>query len=333
MGRSKLTIEDVARAAGVSRATVSRVMNDVPGAAEPVRRHVKEIIAELGYVPDQTARALASRQQPAIDVVMATPVPAIGWISSHPYYSRVLAGIMTVLDGRDVQLRIHAVARPDDTEAVDTIARRVTVGAVLADGPPALASRLHRQCRRVVSLVATAPSVPAVEADNAGGAYAAVAYLHGLGRRRIAAIHGPLDTSCGTDRQDGYRRAVAEFGLPDLSAGGGFRREVGSGAARELLDAYPDLDAMFVACDLMAAGAVQAITATGRRVPQDVSIVGFDDSIAAVCANPPLSTMRMPVEDMAAAAARLLLDGSAPAGYRQRFPVELITRESTAPWL
>ncbi|WP_460494773.1 substrate-binding domain-containing protein [Dactylosporangium cerinum] len=111
----------------------------------------------------------------------------------------------------------------------------------------------------------------------------------------------------------------------------GFRREVGFDGARELLDLHPDIDAMFVACDLMAAGAVQAITATGRRVPQDVSVVGFDDSIAAVCANPPLSTMRMPVEDMASTATRLLLDGPVPAGYRQRFPVELIVRESTAP--
>jgi DNA-binding LacI/PurR family transcriptional regulator len=331
MARSELTIEDVARAAGVSRSTVSRVMNDGPGASESVRRHVKEVIAELGYVPNQTARALATRQQPAIDVVVVTPGPAIGWISSHPYYSRVLAGIMTVLDGRQVQLRIQAVARPDDTDAVDEIARRVTVGAVLADGPSAVASRLQRQCRRVVSLVATARSVPAVEADNAGGAYTAVKYLHQLGRRRIAAIHGPDDISCGICRRAGYLRAVTELGLHDLSAGGAFRREVGLSAARELLDRHPDIDSMFVACDLMAAGAVQAITGTGRRIPQDVSIVGFDDSIAAVCSNPPLSTMRMPVEDMASAAARLLLDGRVPGGYRQRFPVELIVRESTSP--
>jgi DNA-binding LacI/PurR family transcriptional regulator len=182
----------------------------------------------------------------------------------------------------------------------------------------------------VVSLVATARSVPAVEADNTEGAYAAVQHLHRLGRRRIAAIHGPDDT-CGNSRRAGYRRAVAELGLPDLSTGGAFRREVGLTAARELLDRHPDVDAMFVACDLVAAGAVQAITATGRRVPQDVSVVGFDDSIAAVCANPPLTTMRMPVEDMASAAARLLLDGPVPVGYRQRFPVELVVRESTTP--
>jgi DNA-binding LacI/PurR family transcriptional regulator len=329
MAGSKLTIEDVARVAGVSRATVSRVLNDVPGAAAAVRVRVRKVIAELGYVPDPTARALASGQQPAIDVVVFAPVSAVGWIGSHPYYGRVLAGIMTALDGQDVRLRIHNAAGPDGGETIDAVARRATLGAVLADIPPALASRFQRRSRRLVSLVATADSVPAIEADNAGGAYAAVQYLHRLGRRRIAAIHGPDDNSCGVNRRTGYLRAVGELGLADLSARGVFRREAGASAAHRLLDEHPDVDAMFVACDLMAAGAVQAITATGRRVPQDVSVVGFDDSIAAVCSNPPLSTMRMPVEDMAAAATRLLLNGSVPAGYRQRFPVELVTREST----
>jgi DNA-binding LacI/PurR family transcriptional regulator len=243
----------------------------------------------------------------------------------------VLAGIMTALDGRDVQLHIHNAGGPDGADIIDTVARRVTLGAVLADTPPALASRFQRRNQRLVSLVATSDSVPAIEADNAGGAYAAVNYLHRLGRRRIAAIHGPEDSSCGINRRAGFLRAIGELGLEDLSAGGGFRREVGFSAARRLLDEHPGVDAMFVACDLMAAGAVQAITASGRRVPQDVSVIGFDDSIAAVCMNPPLSTMRMPVEDMAAAATRLLLNGSVQAGYRRRFPVELVPRESTSP--
>jgi DNA-binding LacI/PurR family transcriptional regulator len=329
MALPKLTIEDVARAAGVSRSTVSRVMNNRPGANDALRRRVKEVIAELGYVPDQTARALASRQHPAIDVVAVTHGPAIGWLGSHPYYSRVLAGVMTALDGRDVQMRVHIVGHGDAGDAVGTIAERATAGIVLADAPPALASRLWQRCRRVVSLVATIGSVPAIEADNAGGAYAAVRFLHGLGRRRIAAIHGPDDNSCGVNRRAGYVRAIEELGLPDLSDGGVFRRAAGAEAARRLLDRHPDIDAMFVACDLMAAGALQTITAAGRGVPRDISVVGFDDSIAAVCANPPLSTMRMPVEEMAATATRLLLDDAVPSGYRQRFPVELVQRGST----
>lgn len=174
----------------------------------------------------------------------------------------------------------------------------------------------------------TAGAVPAVEPDNAGGAYAAVTYLHRLGRRRIAAIDGPDGITCTVNRRAGYLRAIGEDGLADLSEGGGFTREGGFDAALRLLDRYPDLDAMFVACDLMAAGAVQAITATGRRVPQDVSVIGIDDSIAAACTNPPLTTMRMPVEDMAAAATRLLLDGGVTLGYRQRFPLELVKRAS-----
>jgi DNA-binding LacI/PurR family transcriptional regulator len=239
----KPTIEDVARVAGVSRATVSRVMNAAPGATDAVRHRVRAVIAELGYVPDQAARALASRQQPAIDVV-ATPRAGRGG-GQHRW--------------------------------------RVRRGGVPARSRPA--------------------------ADRGD--------------------HGPDGISCGVNRREGYLRAVGEFGLPDLSDGGGFTREGGFDAARRLLERHPDLDAMFVACDLMGAGAVQAVTATGRRVPQDVSLVGFDDSIAAVCANPPLSTMRMPVEDMAAAVTRLLLDGVVTAGYRQRVPVELVVRQSS----
>ncbi|WP_436531656.1 LacI family DNA-binding transcriptional regulator [Actinoplanes sp. HUAS TT8] len=329
MAQVKLTIEDVARAAGVSRSTVSRVLNNRPGVNDTVRREVKATIAELGYVPDQTARALASRQHPAIDVVAVTHGSSVGWLGSHPYYSRVLAGVMTALDGRDVQLRVHRIGRDDAAEAVDVIAERATAGLVLADAPPALAARLRKLGTRMVSLVATATSVPTVEADNAGGAYAAVKFLHDLGRRRIAAIHGPDDTSCGVNRRAGYMRAIEELGLPDLSDGGSFRREAGFDAAHRLLDRHPDIDAVFVACDLMAAGAVQAISATGRSIPQDVSLVGFDDSIAAVCTNPPLTTMRMPVEEMAATATRLLLDDTVPAGYHQRFPVALVQRAST----
>lgn len=112
----------------MSRATVSRVMNDVPGATEAVRHRVRTVIAELGYVPDQAARALASRRQPAIDVVVAAPLSQVGWVGAHPYYSRVLACV-----------------------------------------PAALAVRFQRRCRRVVLLVQTAASVPAVEADNASG--------------------------------------------------------------------------------------------------------------------------------------------------------------------
>jgi DNA-binding LacI/PurR family transcriptional regulator len=329
MSSFKPTIEDVARVAGVSRATASRVINNVPGASEPLRDRVHAAVTELGYQPNETARALALGRQRAVDVIAVTYAPGIGWLGTHPYFSRVLAGMMPVLEGVNAQLRLHAIGQENAAEAIDEIAANATLGAILADITPALAARYYRRCRRAVSLVPTASSVPGMQADNIGGAYAAVNHLHQLGRRRIAAIHGPALNPCAIDRRTGYLRAVQRLGLTDLSADGDFHRDGGYRAAQQLLEHHPDIDAMFIACDLMAAGAVQAITASGRGVPDDVSIIGFDDSIAAVCANPPLTTMRLPVEEMAATATRLLLVGSPAPGHRQRFPVDLVVREST----
>jgi len=328
MKRFKPTIVDVARVAGVSRATASRVINNAPGASEPLRARVHAAVAELGYQPNEAARALASGRQPAVDVIAVTYGPGVGWLGTHPYFSRVLAGMMSVLEGVNAQLRLHAVGHEAAAEAIDEIAANTTLGAVMADITPVLATRFYLRCRRTVSLVPTAASVPAMQADNIGGAYTAVHELHRLGRRRIAAIHGPALNPCAIDRRAGYLRAVRNLELIEVSADGDFHREGGYRAARHLLEQHPDIDAMFIACDLMAAGAVQAITATGRRVPDDVSIIGFDDSIAAVCTNPPLTTMRLPVEDMAASAVRLLLQGSPAVGHRQRFPVDLVTRDS-----
>lgn len=329
MSKFKPTIEDVARVAGVSRATASRVINNAPGASGPLRARVHAAVAELGYQPNEAARALASGHQRAVDVIAVTYGPGIGWLGTHPYFSRVLAGMMPVLEGANAQLRLHAVGQEAAVEAIDDIAANATLGVVLADITPAMATRLYRRCPRTVSMVPTASSVPGMEADNVGGAYTAVNELHQLGRRRIAAIHGPALNPCAIDRRTGYLRAVRRLGLTDMSADGDFHRKGGYHAARQLLEQHPNIDAMFIACDLMAAGAVQAITASGRGVPDDVSIIGFDDSIAAVCTNPPLTTMRLPVEDMAAAATRLLLEGSPASGYRQRFPVDLVVREST----
>lgn len=326
--RAKPTIEDVARAAGVSRASVSRVINNAPGASARLRARVEAAVAELGFLPDPTARALASGRRRAVDIIaMACDSDDMGWLGSDPYYGRILAGMMTLLQSLDIQVRIHGVGRGDG-DAIDDIADKVTVGAVLTNISPALAHRFYQRCRQVVSLVATHPVVPAVEADNAGGARAAVEHLHDLGRRRIAAVHGPADNTCAVARCEGYVSAVGELGLKVIAASGSFTRISGYAAARELLDKDPAIDALFVASDLMAAGAIQALTAAGRRVPEDVSVVGFDDNIAAVCANPPLTTMRLPVEQMSAAATRLLLTGDVPPGHREIFPTSLVRRES-----
>jgi DNA-binding LacI/PurR family transcriptional regulator len=325
----KPTINDVARAAGVSRATVSRVINGTAGASPSIRTRVRSVVAELGYQPSATARALATGRTHAIEVIATSFHPFTGWLGAHPYYSRVLAGAMSVLEGTDIQLRIHVLSADRAPDAVDALAGDATVGALLANVTPELAIRFYLRCRRVISLVPTAAAVPALEVDNIAAVLTAVTHLHQLGRRHIAAIHGPGTNTCAVRRRDGYRRAIEQFRLPELSADGGFTREGGHDAARKLLEHHPEIDAMFVACDLMAAGAVQAITASGRRVPGDVAIIGFDDSVAASCANPRLSTMRLPVEEMAAEATRMLLGGAIDFGYRKCYPVKLILREST----
>jgi DNA-binding LacI/PurR family transcriptional regulator len=335
MGKVKPTIEDVARLAGVSRATASRVINGAPGASDPLRDRVHDAVAALGYQPNETARALASGRRRTIEVLAISYGPVDGWLGGHPYYSRVLAGMMSVLETVDIQLRLHGVGYDATPDEIDEIAASATAGAVLATITPEMAARFYRRCPRTVSLVATAPSVPAIEADNVGGAYTAVSHLYALGRRRIAAIHGPATNPCAIDRRAGYLRATRELGTPDISVEGDFRREGGYDAAVRLFEQHPNVDAVFVACDLMAAGAVQAITLTGRRIPHDVNIIGFDDSVAAICANPALSTMRLPVEEMAAAATRLLLAGNIRSGYRETFPVDFVRRESTSqrpPW-
>jgi DNA-binding LacI/PurR family transcriptional regulator len=324
---SKPTINDVARAAEVSRATVSRVMNNAPGASGPLRERVRLAAAELGYKPNETARTLASGRPRSVDVIAVDDDPA-KTLGTDPYYSRVLAGLTPVLDRADIPLRIQPVPRAQAAETIDAIAAQTTAGAILANITPDLAARFHSRCHQVVSLVPTLPWVAAVEADNAGGATKALDHLYELGRRRIAAIHGPATNTCAIERRTGYRQAVAGHGLTDLSADGDFTREGGYLATREILRRHPDIDALFVASDMMAAGAIQAITATGRSVPGDVSVVGFDDSVAAICTNPPLTTVRLPTEQMAATAAELLLSGAIGPGYRHHVPVELIRRDS-----
>ncbi|WP_214110504.1 LacI family DNA-binding transcriptional regulator [Acrocarpospora catenulata] len=331
MSYRKPTIEDVAREAGVSRATASRAMNNMPGASGLTRARVAEVAATLGYRPNQAARALASGRRMVVDLVVVNYDPDLSWIGSHPYFSRVIAGMMSALDGSTVHLQIHVGLMAGAAELIDTVARQATVGAVLVNVPPDLAIRFQRRCPRVVSLNTPASSVPIVESENTAGAYTAVGHLHQIGCRRIAAIHGPSINACASSRRAGHLGLIGDAGVPDIAAGGGFLREGGYRAAAQLLAQHPEVDGLFVSSDLMAAGAVHAITATGRRIPDDIAVVGFDDSIAAVCANPPLSTMRLPVEEMAAAATKALLDGDLPSSWQKTFPVQLITRQSTDP--
>ncbi|GIF05089.1 LacI family transcriptional regulator [Actinoplanes siamensis] len=318
---------DVATAANVSTAAVSRVLNNSPGVAPQTREHVQRVIAQLGYRPDPVARALAFGHGSVVELVVVDDAAVFG---DSPYYGRVTAGILQELAGGEAQLRVHVVDESGAAALLAKIADTVSVGVILINVAPELAATFHARCERVVSMGPSAPGVPFVDMENADGAYAAVVHLHETGRRRIAALHGQESNPCAEARREGFRRAVRDLGLADISAVGKFRREAGYELTLRLLAEEADVDAFFVGCDLMATGVMQALADTDRRVPEDVAVVGFDDSVIAVCTTPPLSSVRQPVETMAAAATRALVNRQLAPYWRRVFPAVLQVRRSSA---
>ncbi len=327
MSSRRPTLADVAATAGVSKAAVSRVVNDAPGVSPQTREHVRAVIDKLGFRPDPVARALASGHGDVVELVVVDD-PAV--FSASPYYGRVTAGILQELAGSNAQLRVHVIDEPGVRALLERIAETVSIGVLLINVAPGLAAEFYARCDRVVAMGPSAPGVPFIGLENADGAYAAVRHLHDTGRRRIAALHGQDGNPDAAGRREGHRRAVQDLGIADISATGKFRREHGYALTERLLAEEPGLDAIFVGCDLMACGAMQALNAAGRRIPQDVAVVGFDDSVIAECATPPMSSVHQPVEEMAAAATRALVHRQITAHWRAVFPAELRVRASSA---
>ncbi len=306
------TLEAVAARAGVSRATVSRVVNGSTGVRKSLAERVRRAVEELGYVPNQAARSLVTRRHDAIAVVVAEPETRI---FADPFFGLQLRGISKELAAHDSQLVLLLTEGPDDY---------ARVGRYLAGGhvDGALAFSLHLD-DPLPGIVRSAglPTVfggrpywsegdiPYVDCDNLGGARAAVQHLVSLGRTRIAHITGPLDQTSAVDRLDGYREVLGEPD-PRLIEECDFTPAGGERAMRSLLDRCPDLDAVFAANDLSAAGAIRALRERGLRVPEDVAVVGFDDMLhVAEQTEPPLTTVRQSIEEMGRLMARLLLRG------------------------
>ncbi|MFF5002747.1 LacI family DNA-binding transcriptional regulator [Streptomyces phaeochromogenes] len=306
------TLEAVAARAGVSRATVSRVVNGGDGVREPLVERVRQAVEELGYVPNQAARSLVTRRHDAVAVVIAEPETKV---FADPFFALQLRGISKELTAHDSQLVLLL------TEGRADHAR---VGRYLAGGhvDGALVFSLHLD-DPLPGLIHGVPTVYGgrpgwidgsrgavyVDCDNRGGAREAVRHLVGLGRRRIAHITGALDQTSAVDRLDGFRDVMVDAD-PKLIAEGDFTPGGGERAMRELLDRCPDLDAVFAANDLTAVGAMRVLRERGRRVPEDVAVVGFDDMLPFTeQADPPLTTVRQDIEEMGRLMARLLLRG------------------------
>jgi DNA-binding LacI/PurR family transcriptional regulator len=332
------TLEEVARVAGVSRATVSRVVNGSPRVSDAIRRSVEAAVAQLGYIPNRAARSLVTRRSGSVAVVITEPT---GRIFSDPFFPRVLRGITTTVSARDVQVVLLLPDSPADSlRTADYLVAGHVDGAILVSlhGDDPLPARILEAQIPVVVVGRPlhATGISYVDADNRGGARSAVADLIAGGRRVIAAIGGPADMVVAQDRRAGYRDALADGGIgldPALESNADFTHDGGIAAMRRLLAARPDIDAVFAASDLMAAGAMSVLDAAGRKVPKDVAIIGYDDSPVAATSRPPLTSVRQPIEEMGQEAARLLLelvDAADRAPRRVILATELIRRASSA---
>lgn len=330
------TLNAVAARAGVGRGTVSRVINGSPKVSARSRAAVEQAIAELGYVPNRAARSLVTRRTDSVALVVPD---AETRLFSEPYFSEIIRGVSAGLDGAGMQLLL--VLARDATEyarlASYLSAQRVDGVLMMAvHSDDTLPDRLDELAVPTVLAGRRSAAEPLghVRADNAGGARVAVEHLLAGGRRAIGTITGPLDMDVARARLDGYREALLRAGLTadeDLIAPGDFTEEGGRAAMRELLRRRPALDAVFAASDVMASGAVLELRAAGLRVPHDVAVVGFDDSIVARHIDPPLTSVRQPLQEMGRTMASLLLDEIAHRGTGHReviLPTELVVRES-----
>jgi len=330
------TLEEVGAVAGVSRATVSRVINDSPKVSPEARAAVEQAIVKLGYTPNRAARSLVTRRTDTLALVVSEPEARF---FSEPFFAAVVRGITDAAAERDLNVVLVLAQDEQSRERARRFLRRDHVDGVVllslhGDDPlPRLLARSEMPTVQVGRPLGRA-AVPFVDADNRGGGRIAVEHLLAAGRRRIATITGPLNMGAGVDRAAGYRDALSAAGatISDrLVVEGDFGEESGYDAMRVLLRRSPKLDAVFAASDLMAAGALRALREAGRDVPGEVAVVGFDDAPLAAHTAPPLTTVRQPLDEMAAATADLLLRriaGGASARERVTCPTALVRRAS-----
>lgn len=331
------TSSDVAARAGVSRTTVSFVLNDRAntGIAEETRERVLQAAADLGYHAHGAARALAGGLSMTIGLVL---LQTQDQVAADALLAETLLGIGDEARADGYRVLVEAVS-PEGPRYSDIVRSR-RVDGLIVSGPRADDEELRGIVRDgfPVILQGSLPGLPApsVDVDNRTGAASAVGHLVDLGHRRIGLItNAPLDYTAADDRLAGYRDALRAGGIePDerFIAEGAFDAASGYAAARDLLRRAPGLTAVFVASDIVAFGALRALREAGRRVPDDVSVVGFDDVPLARHFDPPLTTVRLPARGLGAAAGRALIDRLAgrPVTNRTLLPTELVVRESTA---
>jgi LacI family transcriptional regulator len=332
----RLKLEDIGRMAGVSRSTVSRVVNGEPSVRPEVRERVEAVIRETGYTPHAAARSLVSNRTGVIGLVIPSRVHRL---FEDPYFARLIQGVTFGSNRAGVTLSLF-LAQSEDEER-ELYPRVVESGFI--DGVIITATRMgdplvERMASRQIPLVMVGRpdlhQVSYVDVDNRDGARQAARHLVDIGANRIGMIGAPTNTTTGVDRLEGFVAGLQERDRtldPDLVVEGDFSEPSGHDAMQVLLDR--GVDAVFAASDTMALGALRAAHEHGVTVPDDLALMGFDGFGATTTSAPPLTTIEQPVADTASRAVELLLSlvsGEVEAPTSVVLPVELVERASTA---
>ncbi|WP_054687084.1 LacI family DNA-binding transcriptional regulator [Microbacterium sp. No. 7] len=315
---------DVARVAGVSAQTVSRVVNDSPRVDPATRERVEHAMSELGYLPHRAARALRTGRSHTIGVVVAT-LATVG-------NSRMLEAVSTAAAARGYALMVVSVT--DRAGVADAFARlraQGADGAVVVNEATALAAGAAPDGAFALVAVDCPGSVPfpTVQSDHAGGAAAATRHLLSRGHHTAWHVAGPASSFAAAERERGWRDALSQAGAPAPPLERGDWTAASGHAAGTRLATRDDVTAVFAANDQMALGLVRALADAGRRVPEDVAVAGFDDVADAADYRPPLTTVRQDFDALGDAAVTALigaLDGAAPT--RTVIPARLVPRAS-----
>jgi DNA-binding LacI/PurR family transcriptional regulator len=323
-------MDDVAMAAGVSRGTVSRALNGGRNVSGPALSAINRAIRQTGYVINPHARSLATQRSKSVAFVLAEPQDRL---FEDPNFHILLRGC-TQADN-DITVLLMLASTQEERKRVSRFVTAGHVDGVLLVSPHTDSPLVDELVAQDVPVVACGRplgherDISYVAADDRDGARQMVRYLTSKGYRRIGMITGPRDTPGGVDRLAGYRDVLGNS-EGDLVVAGDYTQSSGEAAMTRLLTQAPDLDAVFVASDLTAAGALAALRKAGRRVPDDVAVAGFDDSRIAAACHPPLTTIRQPWARISNEMVRLLLrlvDGDENSAVI--LPTELVIRESS----
>jgi LacI family transcriptional regulator len=330
------TIKEIAKLAGVSRSTVSRVINHDPNVSEQTRRKVQAIIDELGYQPNPVARSLISGRTHVLGLVIPMTYSNM---FTDPFFGLLAQGISSTCTANNYTLMLWLIEPDYEKRVNDNILNnRLIDGMILASNmikDPLIEGLIARNVPLVQIGRNNYPDISSVDADNIYGAMTAVRYLLSIGRKNLATVTGNMDLYSGRDRLTGFQQELQEHNLPicqDRIVFGDYT-EIGAYEQTKLLIKQASFDGLFVASDIMSFGTLQALQEAGLRVPEDVALVSFDDIPAAARHKPALTTVRQPIHQMGAIAAQTLIDQLESkhtiTHRRIILPTELILRETT----